>query len=146
MPFVHVDVKRDTPGKNFLQQQSKFDRFIHEFNHERPHQAHNMRYPAELYRPSPRPYTGLPELEYPLHHRTITVTQCGRLCIGRRKINLSVVFAGQNVGVREVAGRKQRPKTARPQTAHVLSMRDYLATPLVDVELDVDNPASVVDE
>jgi putative transposase len=34
---------------------------------------------------------------------TITVTQCGRLCFGRRKINLSQVFAGQNVGVREVA-------------------------------------------
>jgi len=34
---------------------------------------------------------------------TITVTQRGRLCFGRRKINLSGVFAGQNVGVREVA-------------------------------------------
>ncbi|MGB6604523.1 MAG: hypothetical protein WBE65_09550 [Steroidobacteraceae bacterium] len=34
---------------------------------------------------------------------TITVTQCGRLCFGGRKINLSGVFAGQNVGVREVA-------------------------------------------
>ena len=30
---------------------------------------------------------------------TITVTECGRLCFGRRKINLSQVFAGQNVGV-----------------------------------------------
>jgi hypothetical protein len=28
---------------------------------------------------------------------------CGRICMGRRKINLSIVFAGQNVGVREVA-------------------------------------------
>ena len=34
---------------------------------------------------------------------TITVTQCGRLCFGSRKINLSHVFAGQDVGVREVA-------------------------------------------
>ena len=31
------------------------------------------------------------------------VTQCGRLCFGSRKINLSGVFAGQNVGVRQVA-------------------------------------------
>ena len=38
-----------------------------------------------------------------VHDMTITVTQCGRLCFGRRKINLSGVFAGQNVGVREVA-------------------------------------------
>ena len=41
--------------------------------------------------------------EYPFHDRTIRVTQCGRICIGRRKINLSTVFAGQYVGVREVA-------------------------------------------
>jgi hypothetical protein len=31
------------------------------------------------------------------------VTQCGRICIGRRKVNLSTVFGGQYVGVREVA-------------------------------------------
>ena len=30
------------------------------------------------------------------------VTRCGRICIGRRKINLSTVFAGQIVGLREV--------------------------------------------
>jgi hypothetical protein len=42
-------------------------------------------------------------LEYPFHDRTITVTCCGRICIGRRKINLSIVFAGQNVGVKEVS-------------------------------------------
>jgi hypothetical protein len=33
----------------------------------------------------------------------IAVTQCGRICIGRRKINLSQVFAGQNVGIKEIA-------------------------------------------
>ena len=62
-----------------------------------------MKYPAELYQSSPRPYRGLGELEYPFHDRTITVTQCGRICIGRRKINLSTVFAGQNVGIKEVS-------------------------------------------
>ncbi len=30
------------------------------------------------------------------------VTRCGRICIGRRKINLSSVFAGQTIGIREV--------------------------------------------
>ena len=30
------------------------------------------------------------------------MTQCGRLCMGPRKINLSQVFAGQKVGVSEV--------------------------------------------
>ena len=29
-------------------------------------------------------------------------TQCGRICMDRRKINFSQVFAGQKVGVRQV--------------------------------------------
>jgi putative transposase len=105
---MHLTLKKEAtkpPAKNFLQQQAKFDHFIDYFNTERPHQALNGRCPAQLYKPSPRPYTGLGELEYPLHDRTITVTSCGRICIGRRKINLSRVFAGQNVGVKEIEER-----------------------------------------
>jgi putative transposase len=37
--------------------------------------------------------------------RTITVTHCRRVCFGSRNINLSQAFAGQTVGVREVAER-----------------------------------------
>ena len=61
-----------------------------------------MKVPAELYTSSPRPYRGLEDLDYPFHDRTVTVTTCGRICMGRRKINLSVVFAGQNVGIKQV--------------------------------------------
>ena len=61
-----------------------------------------MKYPAELYTRSPRPYQGLGELEYPFHDRTITVTRCGRICMGALKINLSQAFAGQRVGVKQV--------------------------------------------
>ncbi len=58
---MHLTLKNEAtkpPGKNFLQQQAKFDHFSEVFNHDRPHQALNMQYPAELYTPSPRPYTG----------------------------------------------------------------------------------------
>jgi len=103
---MHLTLKKEATkpaAKNFLQQQAKFDRFIECFNHERPHQALNMKYPGELYSPSPRPYQGLTDLEYPFHDRTVTVTHCGRICVGRRKINLSAVFAGQRVGIKEVS-------------------------------------------
>jgi putative transposase len=103
---MHLTLKKEATrpaGRNFLQQQARFDRFMQCFNFERPHQGLNMKYPAELYTPSPRPYQGLGELEYPFHDRTLTVTDCGRICIGRRKINLSRVFAGQKVGVKEVS-------------------------------------------
>jgi putative transposase len=103
---MHLTLKKEATrpaGRNFLQQQAKFDRFIDEYNQERPHQAIDMKYPGELYTPSPRPYQGLSDLEYPFHDRTITVTACGRICLDGRKINLSGAFAGQNVGIRQVA-------------------------------------------
>lgn len=46
---------------------------------------------------------GLVEPHYPFHDRTIT--QCSPICFGRRKINLSTVFVGQNVGIKEVRDR-----------------------------------------
>ena len=103
---MHLTLKLETTkpaGKNFLQQQAKFDDFIDCYNNERPHQALNMQCPADRYVPSIRPYAGLPELEYPFHDKTITVTTCGRICFNRQKINLSTVFAGQNVGIKQVS-------------------------------------------
>lgn len=103
---MHLTLKKEATkpaAKNFLQQQAKFDEFIERYNHERPHQALNMQYPGELFVPSPRPYKGIGELTYPFHDRTVTVTCCGRICVGKRKINLSHVFAGQNVGIKEVS-------------------------------------------
>ena len=72
-------------------------------NNPRPHPALKGRYPAEFHTPSSRVYRAPDPLEYPLRDRTIRVTQCARICIGKRKINLSIVFAGQFVGIREVA-------------------------------------------
>jgi len=105
---MHLTLKLETTkpaGANFLQQQAKFDDFIDCYNEERPHQAIAMRSPAELYRPSTRLYRGLPELDYPLHDKTIAVTTCGRICYKQRKINLSTVFAGQKVGIRQTDDR-----------------------------------------
>jgi hypothetical protein len=45
---------------------------------------------------------GIPEPHYPFHDRTVVVTCCGRLCLHRKKINLSTSLAGQAVGVKEV--------------------------------------------
>jgi hypothetical protein len=61
-----------------------------------------MKRPAEIYKPSTRIYGGLPEISYPFHDREILVTACGRICLHRKKINFSTVFAGQTVGIKEV--------------------------------------------
>ena len=80
----------------------KFDEFISQFNGERPHEALAMKMPADVYRPASRAYTGVPEVAYPLHDKDILVTACGRLCMHRKKINISTVMAGQRLGVKEV--------------------------------------------
>ena len=90
------------PSFNFLQQQERFDHFVGVYNNERPHQALGGAYPGDVYTPSVRPYERPSDPEYPWHDRTIRVTRCGRICIGKRKINFSTVFAGQMVGIREV--------------------------------------------
>jgi putative transposase len=105
---MHLTLKREATkpaGPNFLQQQARFDAFLARYNHERPHQALGMRVPGELYTVSTRPYRGLPDVAYPFHDWTAVVTHCGRLCFDRRKVNLSQVFAGQQVGVRQVTDR-----------------------------------------
>ncbi len=87
---------------NILQQQARFDDFIREFNEERPHEAIGMKCPAEFYTPAARSYQGLPRVEYPFHHRDVLVTACGRICMHRKRVNISTVLAGQRLGIKEV--------------------------------------------
>jgi putative transposase len=66
---MHLTLKRGATkpaAPNLLQQQARFDTFIDHHNGERPHQALAMKVPAEVYSPSPRPYRGRPEVDYPL--------------------------------------------------------------------------------
>jgi putative transposase len=105
---MHLTLKKEATKPvafNFLQQQARFDAFVEQYNNDRPHQALNMKYPAEVYTPSARIYRPPEEPAYPFHDRTVRITRCGRICIGSRKINLSRAFAGQLVGIREVSDR-----------------------------------------
>jgi len=105
---MHLTLKKEATkpaAANVLQQQARFDAFVQRYNEDRPHQALEMKVPADVYTRSSRLYRGLAELTYPFHDHTITVTHCGRICFHGRKVNLSHVFAGQNVGVTQVGDR-----------------------------------------
>ena len=105
---MHLTLKKEATkpaAVNVLQQQARFDAFVERYNQERPHQALDMKVPADVYARSPRVYRGLEDLTYPFHDQTITVTHCGRICFKGRKVNLSHVFAGQNVGITQVGER-----------------------------------------
>ena len=102
---MHRTLKQDTAKPaafNLFQQQEKFDKFIKVYNNERPHQGICNKYPADLYTPSTRVYKGLPDVDYPFADKIVTITNCGRICIENKKINVSAVFAGQKVGITQV--------------------------------------------
>jgi transposase InsO family protein len=103
---MHRTLKLETtrPARpNLLQQQEHFDAFREVFNTKRPHEALEMRRPAELYAASLRPYpAALPEPSYPMHDDTLYVSPRGFLRVpGRGSVYLSAALAGQPVGIRE---------------------------------------------
>ena len=104
----HLTLKQEATrpsGRNFLQQQEKFDRFQEEYNTERPHEALHMKRPAEVYQKSQRvfPSAFLP-LEYPLHDLVRKVSAHGMITsFGRGSaVHIGAAFSGENVGLREV--------------------------------------------
>jgi putative transposase len=106
---MHLTLQKEAttpPAANFLQQQARFDDFMEVFNGERPHEALDMKCPAAVYQPSTRLYQGLPDIDYPFHDKVIVVTNCGRICLGNKKINFCTVFAGQAVGIKGGARRR----------------------------------------
>lgn len=102
---MHLTLKKETTkpaGENLFQQQEKFDNFLEIFNNQRPHQAIDMKYPSEIYKPSDKIYKGIEPIFYPFHDKTIQVTRCGRICEKGLKVSVSTAFAGQEVGIKEV--------------------------------------------
>jgi transposase InsO family protein len=108
---MHRTLKAETTrpaAANLLQQQERFDTFLDHFNRERPHEALDMRRPADVFVRSPRSYASdLPPLDYPVHDLVATVAPAGHVRIpgiGRSSPNyfLAGALAGQRVGLREL--------------------------------------------
>lgn len=103
---MHRTLKAETtrPARyNLLQQQERFDEFVEEFNTKRPHQALDMKRPAELYAASTKKHPAfLPDPDYSTHDDAVLVGKQGLLHFpGRRQVHLTKALAGQLVGIRE---------------------------------------------
>jgi len=103
---MHRTLKAATarpPASCMSAQQRAFDRFRVEYNDERPHESLDMRPPAELYAPSPRPYPSkTPEVEYPGHYEVRRVRPGGEIKWRSRIVFVSATLAGERVGLEEV--------------------------------------------
>jgi transposase InsO family protein len=92
------------PGMNLLHQQEMFDSFQTVFNEERPHEALQMKSPADIYEPSKKRLarTFFEDIDYSGFKYIARVSKCGCIRVnGSKSIFISDVFAGQEVGVRE---------------------------------------------
>jgi putative transposase len=103
---MHRTLKAETtrPARtNLLQQQESFDAFVEEFNNQRPHEALDLKRPADLYVPSAKKHpTFLPDPDYSTYDDALRVSAKGMIHFpGRRQIHLSEALAGQYVGIRE---------------------------------------------
>jgi putative transposase len=103
---MHRTLKAETtrpPAANLKCQQKKFDAFRKEFNEERPHQALGQKTPAEVWRPSPRPYPEkTPKPEYSPHHEKRRVTSVGHIKFRNRLLFLSSNLLGETVALEEI--------------------------------------------
>jgi hypothetical protein len=61
-----------------------------------------MNVPEDIHEATTRHHHGMPDIDYPFHDRDILVIACGRICIHRKKFNISTVLAGQRHSIKEV--------------------------------------------
>ena len=105
---MHGTLKRETaspPAATLRAQQARFDAFVREYNHDRPHEGlPGMATPASLYAPAaPRPYPDrLPELDYGREWLRRNVDGSGRFSWAGANVFLSHALEGQAVGLRDL--------------------------------------------
>lgn len=97
--FDLEDASADDPGA----QQTACDHWVHEFNHVRPHEAIDMRTPAELYARSTRTYRGVRVARYPASFDVRKVKSTGTTLLHGQRIFVGHGFAGYVVGIERVA-------------------------------------------
>ena len=103
---MHSTLKQATlapPERNARRQQEAFDRFQHEYNHERPHEALADATPASCYAASTRPMPPrVPELEYGDDVAVRRISQQGSLKWNGERTFISEIFAYEWVALRAI--------------------------------------------
>jgi transposase InsO family protein len=98
---MHRTLKQDLrPAEDWRSQQRELDRFRHDYNQVRPHEALDMQTPASVYEPSPRPYPAqVPEVQYPDWMEVRMVKTHGHFRWKKKDIFLTEVLWGEPVGL-----------------------------------------------
>lgn len=104
---MHATLKAETtrpPADSLAEQQARFDRFRHDFNGLRPHEALDLATPASRYRSSLRTYPSRIERPwYDADHAERIVKRSGEIKWGGQSVFVSEALAGEPVGIAETA-------------------------------------------
>ena len=91
------------PRKSFNEQQRAFNRFITEYNHDRPHEALGQKPPGSIYYNSPRAYPEtLSEIEYEVNFTVRQVKPNGDIKWKGKELYISGALAGEPVGLKRI--------------------------------------------
>ena len=103
---MHKTLKAETarpPAASMRAQQFRFNRFVQEFNTERPHEALDQETPGSLYQPSGRSFPSrLPRVDYPPHFEKRLVSRNGGFRWAARRVPITHTLEGEYVGLEEV--------------------------------------------
>jgi putative transposase len=103
---MHRTLKQEAtipPSSSLRGQQRKFDAFREEFNDVRPHEAIEMKRPADLYQPSDRSLPKRVEVyDYPGHFLVRRVSRGGTIRIFNQQVFVSNTLQEDYVGLEEV--------------------------------------------
>ena len=101
---MHRDLKAEATkpaSRNMSAQQKRFERWRHEYNHDRPHESLDMLRPAEIYRKSSRRLGEKYNMFYPDGYEVKRVSQSGHISHQGKSFYMSEIFAGCKVGLFE---------------------------------------------
>ena len=101
---MHLDLKRDLLRKvngDKHEYQIAFDMWRNEYNYERPHEALDMKRPAEVYEKSSRKYEEV-DIEYPYGIEPRKVRMNGSIKIKSKALFITTAFVGLYVGIEQI--------------------------------------------
>ena len=103
---MHRTLKKEAtipPEKNFRDQQIRFNKFIKEYNTQRPHEALNMKTPSEVYTASTREMPKkLGVWDYPYHFKVRRVSRTGAIRWQTKRVPLTHTLVEEYVGFEEI--------------------------------------------
>lgn len=102
---MHRDMKKELQGKiegNLKLHQHIFDEWKYEFNFVRPHDALDLKCPADVYKKSKRKYHGtVYDIEYPYGFSSRRINNRGVLMYQSKRIFVSNAFCGFSLGIKK---------------------------------------------